>query len=205
MENDKHKIMLIERQYRLAVESRQNLNNNYHKWMTYYYVANGAVLIAVTSLFNDSKFGILFLSIVGLVISILWNLSCKGYYYWSKSWIHIILRLEKELIQNRTELGVFTIFSKSVAKNEDRVIIPNKPANISTPKLTLLFSFFVILCWIAFGLYIFFTQDFECNLNYKVLIVVLSLILLIILYMVLLPKWTKSRDENSHILVDCEI
>lgn len=70
-------------QYKLAINSRDKLTDNYHKWMTFYYVAGSAILIAITTLYNkDSENqGLLFLSLLGLFICILWNLSCKGYYH----------------------------------------------------------------------------------------------------------------------------
>ncbi len=71
----------IELQYKYAVDARDKLNDNYHKWMTYYYVANAAILVAITTLFTkvpDDK-GILPLSLIGVFVCTLWHLSCKGY------------------------------------------------------------------------------------------------------------------------------
>lgn len=194
---------LIRVQYKLAIDARDKLTDNYHKWMTYYYVANGAILVAITTLFNKAPTdrAILFLSLIGIIICFLWNLSCKGYYYWSKSWINIIYRFEKNIIKGDDELAVYTAFSKDVAKNADSVLIPNKPANISTPKLTLLFSFFGIISWTIFSIYIFISNFPICEMRCKLLITILSLIILLILYFIILPIWTKSRDENTHVLV----
>jgi hypothetical protein len=154
------KSKLLEAHYKLAIDARDKLNDNYHKWMTYYYVANGAILVAITAIYNKVALdnGILLLAIIGLITCILWNLSCKGYYYWSLSWMNIIVRFERNIIQNDLDLGVYSIFSKEVFDKEDSVIIPNKPANISTPKLTLFFSYCAIISWLGFSIYRFFIQ-----------------------------------------------
>ena len=132
-------ITLLERQYKLAIDARDKLNDNYHKWMTFYYVANGAVLVATTSLFDKSKngHGIFIFSLIGIFICLLWNLSCKGYYYWSNSWINIIMDLEKRVTKGDKTLFVYSAFSQKVVDKETYSWFPLKPANISTPKLTL--------------------------------------------------------------------
>lgn len=198
---DKSKLM--ENQYKLAIDARDKLNDNYHKWMTYYYVANGAILVAITAIYNKIALdnGILFLAIIGLITCILWNLSCKGYYYWSLSWMNIIVRFERKIIQNDLDLGVYSVFSKDVFDNEDSVAIPNKPANISTPKLTLFFSYCAVVSWLGFSIYRFFIQFPNWGLKPKIVIAILSAIIIIILYLIMLPKWAKSLKDNYRDLV----
>lgn len=203
MENVDKRNELMERQYKLAIEARDKLNDNYHKWMTFYYIANGAVLVAITSLFNNSPLnhGILTLSIIGLVISLLWSLSCKGYNYWSKNWINIIILFEKNLTQDNLDLKVYSIFSKEVANENCNVLIPYKPANISTPKLTLIFSYSVIICWLTFSIFRFFIEFPEWDLTPKIIISIMYVQLVLIAYTNLLPQFAKSRDVDTHILV----
>ncbi len=135
--------------YKLAINARDKLNENYHKWMTFYYVANGAILVAVTTLVKDCNFfAILFLSVIGTMISIFWHLSCKGYYYWSNNWIDIIMAHERVLLKDREDelIGVYSIFSKKVDdKKKNSFYNTMGYANVSTPKLTLIFSFLVII------------------------------------------------------------
>lgn len=190
-------------QYKLAINSRDKLTDNYHKWMTFYYVASSAILIAITTLYSkDSENqGLLYLSLLGLLICFLWNLSCKGYYYWSISWIKIIIQLEKSIIDNDINMGVYSVFSKEVAENETPIWKLNKPANISTPKLSLLFSFCAILSYLIFSIYLFLNLYNNWPLYPKIIIIVLFILLLFISYTIFLPKWAKSRDDKFHTLV----
>lgn len=191
--------------YKLAIDARDKLNENYHKWMTFYYVANGAILVALITIMTRKPElieAISILAIVGVLISIFWNLSCKGYYYWSKNWIEIIIRHEKELIESSDDidLGVYSIFSKNIHDSKNSIFKIYGHANISTPKLTLIFSFSVILLWTAFSLYTFFEFYENIDLICKVIISSLSILLLGAFYGLLLPKLAKSKigEEKLH-------
>lgn len=196
------KLGLLERQYKIAIDARDKLNDNYHKWMTFYYVANGAVLVAITSLFSKSEnnHGIFLFSLIGIFICILWNLSCKGYYYWSNSWINIIIDLEKRVTGDDETLFVYSAFSKNVVDKETYSWFPLKSANISTPKLTLLFSFFSIIGWTTFSVYEFLTQYSYLCLCCKVTISAVMIIAVIVTILAL-PKLVKSRQNDKHTLV----
>jgi len=192
---------LLERQYRLAIDARDKLNDNYHKWMTFYYVANGAILVAITSLLKDNvPEGIFILSLIGVFICLLWYMSCKGYYYWSKSWIYIIIALEKRVTEEHKSLGVYSVFSQKVVDDEQYAWLPLKPANISTPKLTLLFSVFSIIAWTAFSIY-------ELMISYPCLCyccracIISAIILITLVLFFVLPFFVKSRIGTSHTLI----
>ncbi|MCG9899094.1 MAG: hypothetical protein MH132_03755 [Hydrotalea sp.] len=190
----------IEKQFKLAIDARERLNDNYHKWMTFYYVANGAILVAITTLASksDNDKGIFVLALIGIFICILWNLSCKGYYYWSSNWINIILMLEKKVIEEETNM-VYSVFSKKVVDGEKYSSLPIHSANISTPKLTLIFSFFSICSWTTFSIYQFFkTFHSTCNCNNG--IVVGAIIISVLLTYLILPTFVKSR-QDEHILI----
>lgn len=193
----------LERQYELAIDARDKLNDSFHKWMTYYYVANGAILVAITTLSSkdETEYGIFVLSLVGLLVCILWNLSCKGYYYWSKSWIQIIIRLECGLIKDNFRIGVYSVFSKQVAEKEDTPWKLFGSANISTPKLTMLFSFCSILSWAAFSVWHFHFHINPLNNCVDLLIIVFGLMFIGLLYYGLLPRVTKSRNDQLHVLI----
>ncbi len=191
---------LIEKQFKLAIDARERLNDNYHKWMTFYYVANGAILVAITTLSSKSENdkGIFTLALIGIFICILWNLSCKGYYYWSNSWIDIILRLEKKVIEEEANM-VYSVFSKKVVEGEKYSSLPIHPANISTPKLTLIFSFFSMCSWTAFSIYQFLkTFQSTCNCNKGIAIG--AIIVSVLLTYLILPTFVKSR-RDGHILI----
>ncbi len=193
----------LEKQYKLAIDAREKLVDNYHKWMTFYYVANSAVLIAITYLFNKTgsyNNGILALALLGLLVSMLWNLSCKGYYYWSGSWINIIIKLEKKLIKGKTKYGVFSVFSQDIVNNEKDSWMPMRPANISTPKLTMLFSFISIIAWLVYSIYLFWEIYSTLTPLERTLACVLFLLIILIVYLIVIPKLAKSRI-NLHSLV----
>ena len=195
-------ITLFERQYKIAIDARDKLNDNYHKWMTFYYVANGAILVAITSLFTkcQSDQAILIFSLIGIFICILWNLSCKGYYYWSNSWINIIIDLEKKFTKEDKTLFVYSAFSQNVVDKETNTWLPLKPANISTPKLTLLFSFFSIISWTIFSVYEFLTQYSSLYLCCRITLSTALIITVLAIYLAL-PRFVKSRLDEKHTLV----
>lgn len=188
---EKETVMLKE-QYKLAIDARDKLNDNYHKWMTFYYVANAAILVAITQLFKEGKLnlGIQILSILGIIICIFWNLSCKGYYYWSKSWIEIIQKLEKKYIEDNTELGVYSAFSENVESSTS----PFKQGNISTPKLTLLFSAIAISGWILFSIYVF-SVLFYCLPNFYKFIFSFIFIGIMAMFYFFIQRFVKSIEE----------
>lgn len=190
----------MEKQYRIAIDARDKLNDNYHKWMTFYYVANGAVLVAITTLSSKQVLdkGIFILSLIGVLICMAWNLSCKGYYYWSNSWINLIIDLEK-----KTFIGedlVYGAFSKKIADEEKPSWYPLEPNNISTPKLTLLFSIISFVSWTIFSIYSF-NIEFQEYSNLHKTIASILIFLAIILSYILLPKIIKSRKDNKHDLI----
>ncbi len=202
MSTDKNNC-LLESQYKRAIEARHTLNDNFHKWMTYYYVANGAILVAITALYGKGNWqrGILALSLLGIFVCILWNLSCKGYYYWSKNYINIIIKLERKIIGEDLSLGIYSVFTRKVAEEEDSSWIPIKPANISTPKLTLLFSLVSLCSWTILSIWLIFDQ-YDSLATYKKIILSSLLILLIVLtYTLILPRFSKSRLEEFNTLV----
>ena len=128
---------LQERQYKLAIDARDKLSDNYHKWMSFYYVANGAVVVAITTLFIKDKEnkGILLLSILGVFICLLWYLSCRGYNYWSHSWIKIITKLEKAVAEGNDGLLVYSAFSREVVEGEKKGMASPKTSQYIHPKV----------------------------------------------------------------------
>jgi len=189
--------------YKIAIDTRDKLNENYHKWMTFYYVAIGAVLVALTTVVTqtDTKYAslILILSLVGLLISTFWHLSCKGYYYWLKSCMDVIMHHEKQILQSEVfkYSGVFTVFSEKVNNKKTNILIPTHYANISTPKLTLIFSFCIMLSWLAASIYLFFEKIMYLSFTAKIWITIGVLILLIACYAWLLPKLLKSKQDEE--------
>ncbi|WP_379968917.1 hypothetical protein [Epilithonimonas sp. UC225_85] len=187
--NDENFTINLER-YKIAIEARHKLNDDFHKWMTFYYVANGAILISLNAVYqknivdNDS---LLLLSLLGIITSILWNFSCKGYYYWSSNWIKLIKKFEKEVYGDKL---VYGFFSNEVKEGEKLIFYPFASKNISTPKLTMLFSLISIISWTSYSVYI--VEEIWC----KILLIVIVLLIYFIL-----PIFVKSRKDGQHQLV----
>lgn len=191
--------------YKLAIEARDKLNDNYHKWMTFYYVANSAFLVAFATIYTQMNTGqniiLLILPILGILISIFWHLSCKGYYYWSNSWINIIIKHEQKILEkpNDNSIGVYSVFSKEIYNKEIKncILNPLSFANISTPKLTLLFSFIAIISWSAISISLYSKQF--CNLSIFLIVVTPILITVSLFLLFFLKDKAKSLiEENSH-------
>ncbi|MFI5139952.1 MAG: hypothetical protein ACHQIM_19185 [Sphingobacteriales bacterium] len=191
---------LLEKQYKVAVDARDKLNENYHKWMTFYYVANGAILVAITNIYdklNGDNWGIIIMTAIGVFTCTIWNASCKGYYYWSLSWIAIIMHMERELAKNNINLMPYSMFSKDVVDEFDHKNNPIDPANISTPKLTLRFSIFAIFCWSLFFIFEFLKQ-LSCLPVYVQSIIAIGIIIIIYGFIIILPLTVKSRVGDTH-------
>lgn len=191
-------------QYLRAIEARDKLNENYHRWMTFYYVALGSILVTIVTLitadksqdFTMIKLG---LSVLATFISLVWHLSCKGYNYWSNSWMQIIKRLELRVINGKREFAVYTDFSKTVIADEKHSIYPTKSGNISTPKLTLIVSFCSIIIWAIFSCNEYY--HYEKSTCLRLLAIILWFLTILIGYVAPLKMKffeSRNRDFNSN-------
>jgi hypothetical protein len=185
--------------YKYTVQARNFHYDNFSKWMTYYYVAVAAVFVAYYS-YNSNDIISTLIVTLGCFISILWHLSCKGYYFWIKNWTDLINRLE---YQNKNEFEkVYSIFSKQVKENNNVLINPIQSANISTSKVTLILSFGISIFWFFLLVDKLITKYFGINVYYS--LVFLIAVFLSSLVIFIFGKFLKS-DISKHKLVDCEI
>lgn len=143
-----------------TISARNFHFDHFNKWMTYYYVAVAAIFVGYTNTFSKNKETAITLILLGFIISVLWHLSCKGYYFWIKNWTYQINRLEKELSDKNK---VYSVFSTDVRDKNDNLLNPFESANISTSKVTLLLSFFVSIAWIYLLLVNTVSCCSECN------------------------------------------
>jgi hypothetical protein len=202
--SEETKTALLLSQYKFAIDARDKLNDNYHKWMTFYYVANAAILVSITTLYSKvapSCGTACILALTGMLVCIFWNLSCKGYYYWSNSWIKLIIKFERQIANGDEDLMVYSVFDEETALHGDSLINPVKGANISTPKLTMVFSLCAIFLWFGFAVWQFLPLT-DWPICCKIMSSTLSFIMLTLFYFIL-PKGLKSRKENLHGLVKC--
>lgn len=112
--------------------------------MTYYYVAVAAIFVGFYNIKDDNHCAKIVLLSLGFLVSVLWHLSCKGYYFWVKNWLDIVLKMEHQL---KYEQKIYSLFSKRVKEQNDSLLKPTQSANISTSKITLLLSFIVSITW----------------------------------------------------------
>ena len=128
--------------YNLIVNARNFHYENFNKWMTYYYVAVAGIFAGFYSIEDSDNASKFWLLVVGYIVSVLWHLSCKGYYFWVKHWTAQLLKMEES-----NNYAVYSVFTESVKKRDDKLLNPLQSANISTSKVTLLFSFCISITW----------------------------------------------------------
>lgn len=172
--------------YEQALKARSELKKDYNTWMNFFYIINGAVLLAMTS-DNVSEYGRIILSVVGLVVSIAWLLSCRGYRYWVDSWTRIVLLREREYFGEEKVYGVLAEETKESCK-------PLGTNNISTAKILQVISLFAILVWNIVLSYLSVDKIYEII---QKSIGILTLYLLITLLLIIVGiVWIKSDTTN---------
>ena len=70
---------LEENRYKLLINARNFQYDNFNKWMTFFYVAIGALFVGYYNILTkngDYFFQEIIIIIVGLAISIFWHWSC---------------------------------------------------------------------------------------------------------------------------------
>jgi hypothetical protein len=131
--------------FKYLVKARDNINTLLYSWTTFFSVAIGALFVGyytMASNIKPLKVEIVVVSLVGYFVSLIWHWSCKGYYWWVKNWINLVMDCEQNLPPQSRIYSCF--FNK---KNEGVYCNPVEPANISTGRLLGLFSFVVTLVW----------------------------------------------------------
>lgn len=177
--------------YKLLINARNFHYDNFNKWMTYFYVANGALFIAYYTLkSSDSNDNILeyILLVLGYIVSLFWYWSCKGYYYWNINFITLVNNYEENILKLEKDERVYFVFANKGEQND--YINPISGANISTSKVAILFAFVVTTVW---GLLFSYKLILETNYfqNYewlKILILIILSVFSVILISYFIPK-----------------
>jgi len=197
MENDKDRKF---EKYKLLINARNFHYDNFNKWMTYYYVAIGALFVGYYTLLSGNKiddFGEYSLMILGLIISLFWYWSCKGYYFWNINFISLVNNYEKEILEFEEKERVYFVFANK--KTQNNYLSPISGANISTSKVTILFAFTVSVMW---GILLVFKslEQIDCLKDCYWLRILLSLcasILTVITLSSIIPKsFLKSKIDH---------
>jgi len=179
--------------YNLIINARNFHYENFNKWMTYYYVAIAAIFVGFYSIEDCNAASKIWLLVIGYIVSFLWHLSCKGYYFWVKHWTAQLLKIEKE-----NNYSVYSVFTDLVKKNENKLLNPLQSANISTSKVTLLFSFCILTTWLFLifnDKILFFYNNHLNNLLEIILSLFITSIIVLLLGLFLKSDLTKHKIE----------
>ena len=127
--------------YEKAIEGRNFHYQNYNTWVNYYSIFNGALFVGYYSL-KDGDLLKIIIVLLGFVTAICWHLTVKGHYNWMISWINIVHEYENklsELSDNEENYYVYNVYTR-----------PKKDfynENLSTQKMTSIFTFVVCISW----------------------------------------------------------
>lgn len=147
---------LLYKTYQIKIDAKHAHHENFHRWMTFYSVAIGALIVAFYQ-FKDGEFLTFSIILFGLVTSYFCHMSCKGYRHWTNHWIREIwafenvIECEIQKFKNDISPDALKEFKVYTAQSEDPNVKfnPLKTAKISTPKVTLAYSYTVFWVWIV--------------------------------------------------------
>lgn len=133
--------------YEYLINARNFHYDNFNKWMTYFYVAIGALFIGYYTIAKDENLEDekKILLLLGYTTSLFWYWSSKGYYFWAINFITLVNNCEKKSLKLKKKDRVYSVFAN---KKKDRSYFnPLKRANISTSKVAILFAFTISIVW----------------------------------------------------------
>jgi len=162
MTENKDKLTSLER-YKTLIAARNFHYDNYNKWMTYFYVAIGALFVGYYTIISSDlnkifENEILLLISLGYIVSILWFLSSKGYYFWNINFITLVNDCELNDLQLKPNERVYYTFANK--KTQNNYFNPISGANISTSKVAILFAYIIAVIW---G-YLLLNKTLNCNI-----------------------------------------
>lgn len=134
--------------YEKAIEGRNAFYNHYVKYVNLYAIFTGALFVAFYTLLGkgDCKLYAVFVACLGMITSILWLCSVKGYYSWIISWINVVKYYEERLNSGLSVHEACFVYGLYYDCNKDSCIL-TKPSSFSTQKLTMLFVELMIIGW----------------------------------------------------------
>jgi len=191
--------------YELKINAKNSHRENFHRWMTFYSVAIGAIIVAFYQ-YQKDEFLAFFLIVIGITTSFLFHMSCKGYKHWTDHWINEIWEFEEEIEKSiKTLVQDETAQKFKVYTNQPSYVKvqlhPLKSAIISTPKVTLIFSFITFCSWLCLLIWkvlslMAFSEKSVCG---KLLLVLISAIILTITYLFYFLFLSKSLYSGTYI------
>lgn len=181
---------LMDKQYERLIKARNFHYENLNKWLTFFYVAIGAIFAGFCTLYKDNpsnlKMEILVMAVLYLV-SICAYLSCKGYYYWENQWIILLHDLERRYLSGeKQDVRIYSVFANKDALNARCNVVGG--ANVSTTKVSLFLTFVIAVLSGTILIY-YVTKYFgcicaECKVYYMFVSLIESGVLTIILALI---------------------
>jgi len=134
--------------YKYLVNARNYHYSQFNIWMAFFIAIIGALLVAYSNLPKaaDNLFAEKLVLAFGYVVSMLFHLSSKGYYYWITNWITLIREHEEKFMPDDLD-RVYSCFANE--KENNNYLCPTSGANISTSKIVCFLSY---LFTFAFGI-----------------------------------------------------
>ncbi|MDR6300822.1 RipA family octameric membrane protein [Mesonia maritima] len=133
--------------YEFLINARNFHYDNFNKWMTYFYVAIGALFVGYYTISSteDLRNEKIILIVLGYITSLFWYWSSKGYYFWNINFITLVNDCETNTLKLKKKKRVYSVFANK--KTQNNYINPISGANISTSKIAILFSFIITVVW----------------------------------------------------------
>ncbi len=149
----------VDGQYQRLIDARNFHYNNLNKWLMSFYAIIAALFLALYTLHKEGGAYLymeLCTAIVGYVVSIAAFLSGKGYYYWETNWIMLVHHYEKTYLKeivkaNGDDMRVYSVFANKKVNNN--LCFLTTGANISTTKVALAITGFIMCLWGMIGIY----------------------------------------------------
>tara|TARA_A100000171_G_C2137837_1_gene151850 strand:+ start:2806 stop:3468 length:663 start_codon:yes stop_codon:yes gene_type:complete len=140
---------LFER-YKMIVAARNFHYENFNKWMTYFYVATGAIFVGYITLITNSATKDLHniqtaVLVLGYISGLVLYWSSKGYYFWNINFIMLVNHYEKDLLKWDSDTSIYSVLANKKVQNN--YWSPVSGANISTSKIAILFAFLISIGW----------------------------------------------------------
>lgn len=184
-------------QYDYLIKARNFHYDNYAKWANYFYLITVAIFIA---LYNSKNTLIpIYIPCVGLITSLAWHWSSKGYYYWNINFVILINKMEEDL---SPEDRVYSIFHNKRSNNNYLSITSG--ANISTPKVNIAFTFLTSCFWATLILdnilsyHLVVLNNSKQDVIIKIISILLAIFFLLIVNYFLPKKYFQSDLKNLH-------
>ena len=205
MSKKKDKFDICFKYYEKAIEARNFHYKNYNTWVNYYSIFVGALFVGYYSIIDkkvtDYNIWIsTLIALLGLITSICWHLTVKGHYEWMLSYIQIIHEYEEELAKISKEEKNNLFYVYKVFKQSPKSFYNE---NLSTQKMTGIFTFIVSIAWsiiLFFEINKLFDSNFKCCFGCtQVFSFVIDVFIYIIFYKMILKKESNVNNFKGNI------